>query len=199
MAAARRILAYLAGTADLELTYEAQKPEQANLLWGFADSDHAGDPDTRRSVTGYVTMMNGAAVSWGSHRQQIVALSSSEAEFYAASAAGCDVAHFRMLLDQLGLAQAGPTVVFEDNWACIHLSRNSVLHHKSKHIDVRVYHLRDLCRQGVMNLLKIGTADQAADALTKALPSPAFIQHRSVMMNIAARNAGDRGRRPVRE
>eukprot|EP00961_Rhodomonas_salina_P167041 2251009-Rhodomonas_salina.2 len=81
-------------------------------------------------------------------------------------------------MDQVGLPQREPTVVFEDNWACIHLSRNSVLHHKSKHIDVRVYHLRDLCKQGVMTLLKIGTADQAADALTKALPSPAFIQHR---------------------
>eukprot|EP00961_Rhodomonas_salina_P087706 1179778-Rhodomonas_salina.4 len=124
-----------------ELTYESQADVRANLLWGFADSDHAGDPDTRRSVTGYVTMLNRAAISWGSTRQQVVALSSLEAEFYAASVAGCNVSHHRMLLDQLGYAQREPTVVFEDNWACIHLSRNSVLHHKSKHIDVRVYHL----------------------------------------------------------
>eukprot|EP00961_Rhodomonas_salina_P078009 1047645-Rhodomonas_salina.1 len=89
-----------------------------------------------------------------------------------------------MILAQLGLEQKQPTIVFEDNWACIHLSRNSVLHHKSKHIDVRVYHLRDLCKAGVMNLLKIGTDDQVADALTKALPKPAFVAHRSVMMNI---------------
>ena len=135
-------------------------------------------------MTGYVTMMCGAAISWASSRQAVVALSSSEAEFYAASAAGCDVSHFRMILAQLGLEQKQPTIVFEDNWACIHLSRNSVLHHKSKHIDVRVYHLRDLCKAGVMNLLKIGTDDQVADALTKALPKPAFVAHRSVMMNI---------------
>eukprot|EP00961_Rhodomonas_salina_P143744 1934589-Rhodomonas_salina.1 len=71
MEAARRILRYLAGTAHLGLTYEAQPASRANLLWGFADADHAGDPDTRRSVTGYVTILNGAAISWGSNRQQV--------------------------------------------------------------------------------------------------------------------------------
>eukprot|EP00961_Rhodomonas_salina_P160325 2158331-Rhodomonas_salina.1 len=136
MEAAHLILRYLAGTNHLGLTCEAQPASRANLLWGFADADHAGDPDTRRSVTGYVTMLNCAAISWGSNHQQVVALSSSEAEFYAASAAGCDVSYFRMLLDQIGLTQRDPTVVFEDNWECIHLSRNSVLHHKTKHIDV---------------------------------------------------------------
>eukprot|EP00961_Rhodomonas_salina_P231906 3133039-Rhodomonas_salina.1 len=125
MAAARRILRYLAGTAHLGLTYEAQPKSRENLLWGFADADHAGDPDTLRSVTGYVTMMCGAAISWASNRRVIVALSSSEAEFYAASAAGCDVSHCCMILTQLGIEQKQPTVVFEDNWACIHLSRNA--------------------------------------------------------------------------
>eukprot|EP00961_Rhodomonas_salina_P067421 905523-Rhodomonas_salina.1 len=73
------------------------------------------------------------------------------------------------------------------SWACIHMSRNSVLHHKTKHIDVRVYHLRDLCRAGIMNLLKISTNDMVADALTKALPRQAFCAHCKVMLN---ENAG---------
>eukprot|EP00961_Rhodomonas_salina_P197044 2659454-Rhodomonas_salina.1 len=157
MAAARRILRYLAGTAHYGLMYEAQLKSRENLLWGFANADHAGDPDTRKSVTGYMTMLCCAAISWASNRQAVVALSSSEAEFYAASASGCDVSYFRNILSQLGLEQKEPTIVFEDNWACIHLSRNAVLHHKSKHIDVRVYHLRDLCKAGIMNLLKIST------------------------------------------
>eukprot|EP00961_Rhodomonas_salina_P185279 2501752-Rhodomonas_salina.1 len=76
MAAARRILRYLAGTTHHGITYEAQPKSRENLLWGFADADHAGDPDTRKSVTGYVTMMCGAAISWESNRQAVVALSS---------------------------------------------------------------------------------------------------------------------------
>eukprot|EP00961_Rhodomonas_salina_P103052 1385749-Rhodomonas_salina.1 len=117
MEAAHRILCYLAGAAHLGLTYEAQPASRANLLWGLADADHASDPDTWQNVTGYKTMLNCAAISWGSNCQQVVALSSSEAEFYAASAAGCDVSYFCMLLDQIGLTQRDPTVVFEDKWA----------------------------------------------------------------------------------
>eukprot|EP00961_Rhodomonas_salina_P238306 3221090-Rhodomonas_salina.3 len=176
MNAVRRILRYLAGSADLGITCEAQQKSRENLLWGFADTDHAGYLDTRHSVTGY----------WASNGQAVVALSSSEAEFYTASAAGCDIAHFCMILNQLGIPQMQPTIVFEDNWAYIHLSRNAVLHHKSKHIDVSVYHLCYLCKAGIMSLLKIGTDsdDQVADALTKELPQPVFVSHSCVMMNI---------------
>eukprot|EP00961_Rhodomonas_salina_P031049 417822-Rhodomonas_salina.1 len=71
MAAARRILRYLAGTAHHGITYEAQPKSRENLLWRFADADHEGDPDTRKSVTGYVTMMCGAAISWASNRQAV--------------------------------------------------------------------------------------------------------------------------------
>eukprot|EP00961_Rhodomonas_salina_P155877 2098894-Rhodomonas_salina.1 len=76
MIAARVILKYLAGTTENGLTYEAQPASRANLLWGFADADHAGDPDTQRRVTGYVLMIAGAAVSWSLTRQAVVALSS---------------------------------------------------------------------------------------------------------------------------
>ena len=81
MVAAKQILRNLKGTSHLGITYTCRNDEKANLLWGFADADHAGDPDTQRSVTGYVTMMNGGAISWLSTHQAIVALSSSEAEF----------------------------------------------------------------------------------------------------------------------
>eukprot|EP00961_Rhodomonas_salina_P211542 2856348-Rhodomonas_salina.1 len=57
MVAALRILRYISGMLDLGITYKRQPDFLANLLWGFADADHAGDPDTRRSVTGYVLMI----------------------------------------------------------------------------------------------------------------------------------------------
>eukprot|EP00961_Rhodomonas_salina_P099019 1331924-Rhodomonas_salina.1 len=79
MIAARQILKYLAGTTELGITYQAQPSTRANILWGFADADHAGDPDTRHSVTGYILMIAGAAVLWSSTSQAVVALSSSEA------------------------------------------------------------------------------------------------------------------------
>ena len=57
MIAAKHILRYLAGTSELGLTYVKQPAERANLLWEFAGADHAGDIDSRRSVTGYIMML----------------------------------------------------------------------------------------------------------------------------------------------
>ena len=87
MAHAWHALRYLRGTANLSLTYSLQQPSLTNLLLGFADSDWASDPDTRRSVGAYVFILNGAAVAWSAKRQLSVAVSTSEAEYMSASRA----------------------------------------------------------------------------------------------------------------
>eukprot|EP00961_Rhodomonas_salina_P157960 2126264-Rhodomonas_salina.1 len=63
------------------------------------------------------------------------------------------------------------------------MSKYTVLHHKTKHINVWVYHLCYLVHNKIMTLLTIGTHDMVADTLTKALPHPAFVSHSSVMLN----------------
>eukprot|EP00961_Rhodomonas_salina_P054314 729513-Rhodomonas_salina.1 len=70
IAAAKQILCYLKGSKSQKLTYTRQPVAMANQLVCYTDSDHAGNPDMRRSVTGYVVLLNGAAVSWQSTRQQ---------------------------------------------------------------------------------------------------------------------------------
>eukprot|EP00961_Rhodomonas_salina_P114716 1543233-Rhodomonas_salina.1 len=63
--AERRTLAYLAGTADKGITYSRPALEKhVNRLYGWVDSDYAADPDTCRSVTGYVVSLNKGPVSW---------------------------------------------------------------------------------------------------------------------------------------
>mmetsp|Transcript_30285 Transcript_30285/g.62397 ORF Transcript_30285/g.62397 Transcript_30285/m.62397 type:complete len:629 (+) Transcript_30285:1137-3023(+) len=183
VAAAKRILKYLQGTKTKGLTYtRTDDTSRANVLTSYADSDHAGDPDSRRSVTCYVNLLNGAAVSWQSVRQQVVALSSAEAEYYAASVAGTDVQYVRRLTEELGYAQPGATVLYEDNMACIYMSESAAMYHKARHIDTRVYHLRELCKEGSLKLVKVESARQAADSLTKGTPRPLFEAHRRVMM-----------------
>eukprot|EP00961_Rhodomonas_salina_P116972 1574526-Rhodomonas_salina.1 len=110
-------------------------------------------------------MIAGAAVSWSSTHQAVVVLSSSEAEFYAASMCWSETAYLLTILEQLRCKLTRPTIVFEDNWACIYMSKNTVLHHKTKHIDVWVYHLLDLICTNIMTLLKIGTHNMVADML----------------------------------
>jgi hypothetical protein len=179
--AAKRILSYLKGRMDIPLTYHRDNA-CPNVLYASADADHAGDPEGRRSVTGYVVMLNGAAVSWQSNRQAVTALSSAEAEYYAASAVGCDLAYLRRLMASMGYPQDKPTQVAEDNVACIYMSKSSAMHHKSKHIDVRVYKLRELVNDGTMELYQVASADQTADALTKSVSAELLRRHRQRML-----------------
>ena len=185
MLAAKRIIKYLAGTKDRKLTYtRTTDPALANVLTCYADADHAGDPDSRRSVTGFVTTLNGGAVSWQSVRQQVVALSSAEAEFYAASVAGTDVQYMRRLLEELDHPQFAPMLMHEDNMACIVMSESAAMYHKARHIDTRVYHLRELCKNGEMKLVKVESAKQTADSLTKGTLRPLFVEHLRGMLGM---------------
>eukprot|EP00961_Rhodomonas_salina_P082706 1111546-Rhodomonas_salina.1 len=105
MRAAERVLQYLMGTYDQGITYCRVDPGRRNVLEGWVDSYYAADPDTRRSVTGCVMSMNGAQVSWRAKRQGCMTLSSSEAEFVAASQCGVEVVYLRALLKGLGMEQ----------------------------------------------------------------------------------------------
>ena len=152
-----------------------------NVLWGAVDSDWAGDTDTRRSYTGYVLMLNGGAISWKSRRQDSVSLSTSEAEYVAASQCGQAVLYLREILRDFFVPQIKPTCIYEDNLACIAMSDNPVRRKYSRHIDIRRYFVRELVLQGVLRLVALRTHLMIADALTKSLPGTAHIQHREVM------------------
>ncbi|PRQ45106.1 putative RNA-directed DNA polymerase [Rosa chinensis] len=160
---AKRALRYLKGTVDYGICY---KKGGNKKLVGFTDSDYAGDLEDRKSTFGYVFMLSGGAVAWSSKKQPIVTLSTTEAEFVAAAACACQAVWMRRILDKLSHSQDSCTTVMCDNSSTIKLSKNPVMHGRSKHIDVRFHFLRDLTRDGVIELVHCGTSDQAADLLT---------------------------------
>eukprot|EP00961_Rhodomonas_salina_P289671 3913911-Rhodomonas_salina.1 len=124
VAAAKRILHYCKDRKRGGITY-TKNATTPNQLYAYADADHAGDPEGRRNVTGYVVMMNGRAVSWQSKRHSVTALSSAESEYYAASVCGCDIIALRSVVTLMGYAQVALTPVTEDNVACIYMSKTS--------------------------------------------------------------------------
>ena len=184
MDAANHVLRYLRGTYDQAIVYQ-RSSDMASVLWGWVDSDWAADLDSRRSHTGYVLMMTGGAVSWKSRRQDCVSLSTSEAEYVAASQCGQEVLYLREILRDFGYAQEGPTNVYEDNLACVAMSENPVRRKFSRHIDIRYYFVRDLVAQKVIKLIPLRTHKMVADQLTKSLPAPAHVKHRDVMIGRA--------------
>jgi len=126
--------------------------------------------------------MNVGPISWKSRRQDNVSLSTSEAEFVAASQAGQETLYLRETLKDLGYQQQNATEIYEDNLACVAMSENPVRRKFSRHIDIRRYFVRELVKAGFVKLIPLRTHKMVADALTKSLPSPAFIGNRRVMM-----------------
>ncbi|CAL9028826.1 unnamed protein product [Prunus brigantina] len=176
--AAKRILRYVKGTIDYGVFY---KSDDGSGFVGYTDSDYAGDIDDRKSTSGHTFLLNSGAVSWSSKKQQIVTLSSTEAEYVAAAASSCQAMWLMKIFEVLGDAQKGPTTIYCDNMSTIKLSRNPVMHGRSKHIDVRFHFLRDLCSDGKIVLEYCKSGEQVADILTKPLKQPAFEKLRSMM------------------
>jgi hypothetical protein len=177
VAAVKRIMRYLKGTLGYGILYKGKISDDL-CLKGWCDSDYAGDLDDRKSTTGYVYMLGSGAISWSSKKQPIVTLSTTEAEFVSAASCACQGVWLRNVLDYLRLKQQGSTVIYCDNSSSIKLSKNPVMHGRCKHIDVRFHFLRDLTKDGVVELVHCRTEDQLADILTKPLKLDSFCKLR---------------------
>ena len=81
--AIKRIIRYVAGTLDYDLHY-SRYPDAAHFI-DYSDSDHTGDIDTSKSTSRTMFFLGKCLVSWQSVKQQVVALSSCEAEYIAAT------------------------------------------------------------------------------------------------------------------
>jgi hypothetical protein len=170
---ATHILRYLKKTMDSGLVFYKGPSDTNNLLQGYCDADLAGCVDSRKSTTGFFFSLNGAAVSWHAKLQGVVALSTTEAEYVALATAGCDALFLRGLLSELGFPQPS-TVIFEDNSGCIALTKDSVLHSRTKHIDIRFHRIRDMVASGDVVITYCPTDQMYADGLTKILPKSKF-------------------------
>jgi hypothetical protein len=172
-----RILRYVRGTVDYGLYYQSSEGTSIDALtneWhlpeAYADASHAQE-EGRKSRSGYVIKMAGAAVSWTTKNQPVVAISSTEAESYALSEAVKDVLWTRHVFAEVGDKINGPTIIHQDNRSTIAIAENPIQHQRVKHMDVRVHFLRDHLAKNEIKLVWCSTVDMVADILTKALPT----------------------------
>ena len=178
--AVKRCLAYLAGTIDYGLCFSGNPP--INLLAAYTDSNYAACPDTRRSTSGILFMFNGGPIAWNSRLQKPVALSTCEAEYYAAGLGSRSIVWLRVLLEQLGFGQTSPTELRCDNESAIRTVLNPVfLTERNKHIEVKYHFIRQQYEAGKLEMVKVSSKDELADILTKPLPTTTFQLNRSRM------------------
>ncbi|RVW38125.1 Retrovirus-related Pol polyprotein from transposon TNT 1-94 [Vitis vinifera] len=137
-------------------------------LQGYVDADFAGDIDSRKSTTGFVFTLSGTAISWTSNLQKIVTLSTTEAEYVAATEAGKEMIWLHGFLDELGKKQE-MGILHSDSQSAIFLAKNSAFHSKSKHIQTKYHFIRYLVEDKLVILEKICGSKNLADMLTKGV------------------------------
>jgi hypothetical protein len=170
----KRIFRYLQLTKNYCLSFLREGGEN---LHGFTDSDYGGDIGDRKSTSGYVFMFSGAAVSWKSTHQRIVAFSSTEAEYIAASEAVCEALWLRQLANELKIGKYDdPTTVYCDNTSAINLAHCNGYRPRTKHIDIRYHGIRDYVSKNLIKIDYVQTEDNTADMLTKPITAEKLIK-----------------------
>jgi hypothetical protein len=165
IAKALYIVRYVNSTLQAKIVYKGAA--QQGLL-AFADADWAGDKISRKSVTGYVVMLAGGAVTWTSRKQKTIALSSTKSEYMCMSDACHQLVWIESLLQELSFPVTNIDLCC-DNQGAIFLASNPVQEHRSKHIDIRYHYIRECVEEKKISLTYIPTNDQIADIMTKNL------------------------------
>ncbi|KAG8930012.1 hypothetical protein FRC01_003405 [Tulasnella sp. 417] len=185
MKAAKHVLRYLKGTRNLVLQYSNQQGPTAfstaefkepPKIQGYTDSDWAGDPNDRKSHSGYVYILSGGAISWKSRKQETIALSSVEAEYIASCAAAKHAKWLHKLFKELGL-DISTIPVQVDNQGAISLQHNPIDHDRSKHIDIKYHFVREAIQENFIATNYIPTQYQSADIFTKPLGTTLHYTH----------------------
>ena len=164
---------YLKGAGGFGILYKDVGEPGGDVLVGFCDSDFAGNLDNRKSQTGYIFTLYGGAISWKSGLQSMVALSTTEAEYMAMTAAVKESIWLRGIAAEFGVEQKSISIGCDNNGA-ISLAKHQVFHERSKHIDVRYHFVREEIERGNIVVFKVDTADNPSDMLTKPLPKEKF-------------------------
>ena len=153
------------------------------VVKGYVDASFDTDLDDSKSQTGYVYMLNRGAVSWCSCKQSVVAGSTCEAEYIAASEAANEGVWMKEFISDLGVipSASGPMKIFCDNTGAIALAKESRFHKRTKHIKRRFNSIRDLVQVGDIEICKIHTDLNVADPLTKLLSRAKHDQHQNCM------------------
>lgn len=177
--AVKHLMRYIRGTLDYKIEYSANPAFP--LFAAYTDSDHGGNPDNGRSTSGSILLVAGGAVSWMSKLQTLVALSSTEAEFVAASETGRELCWLRNFLADIGIPQSAALVLNIDNQSAIRVSKQPEHMGRLKHLDRHWFWLRQAVDDGKIRPVYIPTEDMAADLLTKPLPRVLVDKLRRIM------------------
>ncbi|MBW0593706.1 hypothetical protein O181_133421, partial [Austropuccinia psidii MF-1] len=164
----KHLLRYLKGTISLALTLGGS----SSSLQTFSDADYTNCKDTRKSVTGYMTMIGNSCINWKSKKQSTISTSSCEAEYKAQFEGGKDLIWTALLLQDLRMTVNYPLQLNGDSQGAIALAKNPQVNERTKHFDTIFHWIQEMIMKRKINITYVPTQQMPADGLTKALSRP---------------------------
>ena len=150
-------------------------PKGNNLIiQAFTDEDWAESVDDRKSTSGATFYLGGCLVSWLRKKQTSISLSTAEAEYIAAASCCTQVLWMKKILQDLQVQFSEPIPIFCDNTSAISISKNPIMHSKTKHIPIKYHFVREQVAEKNIKLEYVCTKEQIVDIFTKPLPREAF-------------------------
>ncbi|CAJ1934699.1 unnamed protein product, partial [Cylindrotheca closterium] len=181
----KRIIKHVLDTKGLGLKIEPVIGSKG-LLWNvvaFSDSDYAGDPDSRKSVSGFIVYLCGVPICWRSKAQRTVTLSSAEAEWIALSEVAKEVLFIAQILETMGVKVEYPIVIRVDNTAAIFMATNVTTNQRTRHVDIRTKFVTQYTGpDGILKILFVKGTDNESDIMTKNVTGNLHEKHIPKMM-----------------
>lgn len=165
-----KLLGYVDYTKDLKLNLS--NVNNLNLRC-FSDADFANNKDDRTSMGGQIIFLDQVPIAWRSFKQKVVALSTMESEFIALTEAAKELTWLHKILTEcvnfkIIFESFRTTILYADNQACIDFVKSPIESYRTKHIDVKLFFVRDLVYKRMFEVKYIPSKANPADVFTKA-------------------------------
>lgn len=142
----------------------------------WTDSDHAGNPDNRRSMAAHLSYYGEDLLDYCAKFERIVAHSSAESELMALDKAVREEEHLRWKLIDFGATARSPSIVNMDSSSALQMAENPIQNGRNRHIHARYYYVRDLIDDHTIQLNKVPSEHNRADLLATYKDAATFIR-----------------------
>jgi hypothetical protein len=188
--ALKRLLRYMAGTADYGLRYDfsngwngAAHKNCKETIHGFFDAAHADCVDTYKTTGAFVFFYCNCAISWHTKLLPTVTTSTNHSEYVTGAKAAKEARWLHNFAEEVHMNKIiKPIDVYSDSQGAIAMTYNPVHRSTTKHIALADHYVREQQEEGVISVSYVDTMSMIADAFTKPLAEAAFLRHRQFLV-----------------
>ena len=181
----KHIVRYLKGAKLLGITLRRVPETMHWQLQIYTDASHAGDPDTRRSISGCVIKLQGATIFWKASFQKIVSHSSTDSELMSLDTGATTGQYMMWIVQAMGATPRMPIEIFVDNTSTIDISTNPIQPGRNLHVHARYFYIRDCVIDGTYVIRHVGTHNQISDILVTYKDYPNFAKLLNLLLGVA--------------